>query len=60
MKAKVTDSCVSCGSCVANCPVSAIKFNANGQAEVDQTVCVGCGYCVKICPVEAIIAEEEE
>ena len=49
------NDCISCGACVATCPVGAISFNADGKAEINQDVCVKCGACgAGVCPVDAI------
>lgn len=61
MKAKITDTCICCGSCSAICPVSAISMAATGDKyEVDQSKCIACGACINACPVEAIIAENTD
>lgn len=55
MPRKVTDSCVACGTCVAECPVGAIS---EGEImHVDPNMCIDCGACQAVCPMEAI--EEE-
>lgn len=52
----ISDECISCGSCAATCPVSAI---AEGDAHyvVDADVCIDCGACEDGCPVGAISEE---
>lgn len=49
----ITDSCVSCGACAAQCPVEAISEGA-AHYEIDADTCVECGACAAQCPVEAI------
>ena len=46
--------CISCGTCVAICPVEAISFDKDGKAVIDRTKCIRCGACQASCPVEAI------
>lgn len=46
--------CISCGTCVAICPVEAISFDKDGKAVIDRTKCIRCGSCQASCPVEAI------
>jgi len=52
----INDSCISCGSCAAQCPVSAIS-EGDGKFEIDAATCIDCGACEAGCPVGAIAAE---
>ncbi len=49
----ITDSCISCGACEAECPVSAIS-EGDSQYVIDADACVDCGACAAQCPVSAI------
>jgi ferredoxin len=58
MAMKITDECIACDACVAECPVDAIS-----EADIyviDPEKCVECeGHydspqCVEVCPVECI------
>lgn len=46
--------CLSCGTCVAVCPVGAISMKEipGGlvEAQIDEDVCTGCGVCARVCP----------
>ena len=53
MAYNITDACVSCGSCAAQCPVEAIS-EGEGKYVIDADVCVSCGSCADQCPAEAI------
>ena len=54
MAAKVDpDKCTGCGSCVEECPVTAISIEG-GKAVVNADECVDCGACTSACKVEAI------
>jgi NAD-dependent dihydropyrimidine dehydrogenase PreA subunit len=55
---KITEECIACGSCAAECPVEAISEAPGGEIYViDQDVCTECGTCVDTCPTEAIIQQ---
>ena len=50
---KITDACISCGSCAPECPVSAISEGAE-HFEIDAETCIDCGACAATCPTGAI------
>lgn len=56
MAYKITEDCVSCGSCADTCPVSAIAEGDN-QYVINPDDCVSCGSCAEACPVSAIVEE---
>lgn len=61
MKAKITDTCICCGSCASICPVGAISMAASGEKyEVDPNKCIACTACISVCPVEAIVADHSD
>ena len=49
----IGDDCISCGSCEAECPVSAIS-EGDGKYEINADACIDCGACAAQCPVGAI------
>jgi L-aspartate semialdehyde sulfurtransferase ferredoxin len=51
-----TEKCISCGSCVALCPVEAITLAEDSSVVFNKEKCVGstCGACVDACPARAI------
>jgi len=55
MAHKISDACVSCGSCAGECPSEAIS-EQGGQYQIDAAKCTDCGACVSACPTEAISA----
>lgn len=56
MAFKITDECVSCGACAAECPVNAIS-EGNDKYVIDPDACIGCGNCAAVCPVSAPVEE---
>ncbi|MBE6012793.1 DUF362 domain-containing protein [Anaeropeptidivorans aminofermentans] len=48
----INDSCISCGACAPECPVSCIS-EGSGIYVIDQDVCISCGACASVCPVGA-------
>ena len=52
----INDSCISCGTCAASCPVEAIS-QGDSIYVIDADTCVDCGACLANCPTEAIEAE---
>ncbi len=46
--------CVSCGTCIENCPVDAIAYDESGKAFINQNMCISCSKCIAVCPVSAI------
>ena len=56
MAYKITDECISCGACAAECPVEAIA-EGDGKYEINPDLCIECGNCAEVCPVGAPKAE---
>jgi len=50
---KITDECIACGSCEAECPVEAIS-EGEGKYVIDEDKCISCGACAGVCPTSAI------
>lgn len=53
MAYKISDECVSCGSCESECPVQAIS-QGDAKYVIDPAKCTDCGTCSESCPVECI------
>ena len=51
----ITDECIACGACQAECPVDAIS--EGDKYVIDADKCIECGACADACPVEAPAAE---
>jgi len=49
----ITDACISCGTCEAECPSGAISAG-DTQYVIDPEICIDCGVCAAACPTEAI------
>ncbi len=52
MAYQISDDCISCGACAAQCPVEAIS-EGDGKYVIDADTCVSCGACAGVCPVGA-------
>ena len=48
----ISDDCISCGACEAECPVGAIS-EGDGKFEINEDLCTECGSCADACPVGA-------
>jgi len=53
----ISDECILCGACVAECPVDAIT-EGDTQMNINPDTCIDCGACEAVCPVEAISEAE--
>ena len=56
MAYKITDKCIECGACAAECPMQCIK-QGEGKYQIDPNQCISCGTCAAVCPVGAPILE---
>ena len=48
----ITDACVACGSCAAECPVEAIS-EGDDKYVINADLCIECGNCADVCPMDA-------
>jgi NAD-dependent dihydropyrimidine dehydrogenase PreA subunit len=53
MAYKISDDCISCGACAAECPTGSISEGA-AHYEIDPDTCIDCGACADTCPTGAI------
>ncbi|MBQ6818186.1 MAG: 4Fe-4S binding protein [Clostridia bacterium] len=53
MAYKISDECIKCGACQADCPVEAIS-EGDATYVIDADACISCGACAAGCPVDAI------
>ena len=49
----ISDECLSCETCEAECPVGAIS-QGDGKYVIDADTCIDCGACEGACPAGAI------
>ncbi len=52
MAHSISDVCIACGSCIGECPVSAIS--EGNPYKIDSATCTDCGACAEACPTDAI------
>ncbi|MEG2610461.1 MAG: 4Fe-4S binding protein [Bacilli bacterium] len=52
MSYKISNKCISCGTCEAECPVGAISQGDESYI-IDKEKCISCGACSAVCPVGA-------
>ncbi len=52
----ITDDCIECGSCEAECPEGAISAG-DGKYIIDPEKCIECLTCIDTCPNEAIVQQ---
>ena len=55
MAYKITEDCIACGACAAECPVSCISEGDIYVINADE--CISCGNCADSCPVGAPVEE---
>ena len=48
----ISDDCIACGVCVAQCPVEAI-LEGSDKYTIDAEKCTDCGSCADACPLGA-------
>lgn len=48
----ISNDCIACGACAAECPVEAIS-EGDGKFEINPDTCISCGNCAEVCPVGA-------
>ncbi|OPY59070.1 MAG: Ferredoxin [Pelotomaculum sp. PtaU1.Bin035] len=56
MAYKITDECLTCGTCIDSCPNEAIIEDGDAY-KIDLDKCENCGVCIDSCPAGAIIEE---
>ncbi len=56
MAYKITDDCLNCGACEAECPVSCISAG-DGKYVINADECIECGACASVCPVGAPVQD---
>ncbi len=57
MAYKITEACICCGACAANCPVECIS-QGDDKFVIDGAACISCGTCEGVCPVGAPVSED--
>ena len=52
MAYRITEACIACGACAADCPVGAIS-EGDGKYEINPDACIESGLGASTCPVGA-------
>lgn len=52
MAHKISDDCINCAACEAECPEGAIS-QGDATFVIDAVLCTDCGACADVCPVDA-------
>ncbi|WP_054739777.1 DUF362 domain-containing protein [Cellulosilyticum ruminicola] len=52
MAYQISEDCISCGACEAECPIGCIS-EGDGKYEIAAADCIECGACASVCPVGA-------
>ena len=55
MAYQISDECIACGACAAECPVNAISGTVKQKHVIDTQKCIKCGNCMATCKFGAII-----
>jgi len=50
---RITEDCITCGSCKPECPVDCI--HEGEPYTIDIAECIGCNKCAQVCPVDACV-----
>ncbi|KLU60427.1 ferredoxin [Peptococcaceae bacterium CEB3] len=53
----ITDECIACGSCAAECPSEAIS-EGDDKYVINAELCTECGTCAEVCPTGAPVKSE--
>jgi NAD-dependent dihydropyrimidine dehydrogenase PreA subunit len=53
---RVTEECILCGACQAECPEDAIAEGGD-RFVINPGACSDCGSCAEVCPVGACVPE---
>ncbi len=53
----ISDACRGCGVCFNYCAQSAIYYDTQKKAHIQEDTCVGCGRCISVCAFHAIASE---